>query len=245
MAKLRYLLEEPYGFLVQKISENINRYAEEKSWLTGYLQENISRKFDADTRITADLPNLDPNLDDVVNVRLLFEAMQHLTVVQAMDKRLWTHLTHIKYWKYMQKRWDSAKSAESIKSRYFFESEGNSRSLIRNGIARLWWFGYLTYDSTNKDNPFMLTETLLEYQDIQAALLERTFGKNRDVLQICLLCLREKMNEIKNSGGRAKAIIQELGKYVNLLGGTYFLDTMDKTMLKEKITAFIERKLQG
>ena len=53
------------------------------------------------------------------------------------------------------------------------------------------------------------------------------------------------MNEIKNSGGRAKEIIQELGKYVNLLGGTYFLDTMDKTVLKEKITAFIERKLQG
>ena len=120
MAKLRYLLEEPYGFLVQKISENINRYAEEKSWLTGYLQENMSKKFEADTRITADLPNLDPNLDDVVNVRLLFEAMQHLTVEQAMDKRLWTHLTHIKYWKYMQERWKSADTADSIKSRYFF-----------------------------------------------------------------------------------------------------------------------------
>jgi len=118
----------------------------------------------------------------------------------------------------------------------------NSRALIRNGIARLWWFGRLTYDKNKKENPFELTKTLLDYQDIQGALLERTFGKNNEVLRICLGILAEYMSEIRKKG--AKKIIQAFGEYVNLIGGTYFLDTMNPLVLKKKLTAFIERKLQ-
>ena len=259
MMRLKYFLTSKHNQLRDDIEKNLAKYAAEHTWIDSVFDE----RFDAEARIEITLPALIESPDsskDIDNVKLIYPALKHLTVEQAMDGRLWTHLTHVEYWNYMRKRWDvdgenikdgesieenekKQKLAKKIKERYFLYSEDNSRALIRNGIARLWWFGYLTYDSNNSEAPFALTQVLLEYQDIQAALLERTFGKNRDILQICLIALREKMDEIKNSGGRAKEIIQDLGKYVNLLGGTYFLDTMDKTMLKEKITAFIDRKL--
>ena len=257
--KLRYFLTNSYENLRNNIEENLSRYSQETSWAESYFDGN----FEAETNIEVSLPQLvkssKPSLD-VDNVKILYPALRNLTPEQAMDGRLWTHLAHIEYWDYMHARWgidgenttgsdsDDAenknrKLAKQIKDRYFLSSNENSRSLIRNGIARLWWFGYLTYDPNNTEDHFALTNTLLDYQDTQAALLERTFGKNPEVLKVCLTILAEYMPVIREKGGRT--IIQDLGKYVNILGGTYFLDTMDKTVLKEKITAFIGRKLQG
>ena len=255
--KLRYFLTNSYESLRNNIEENLTRYSKDSFWADSCFDGN----FDAETNIDVFLPELikssKPSLD-IDNVKILYSALKHLTPEQAMDGRLWAHLAHIEYWDYMRIRWEvdgenaggdntdeaeNKKLAKQIKDRYFLSSNENSRSLIRNGIARLWWFGYLTYDPNNTEDHFALTHTLLDYQDTQAALLERTFGKNPEVLKVCLKVLAEHMSRIREKGGRV--IIQDLGKYVNLLGGTYFLDTMDKMMLKEKITAFIERKLQG
>ncbi len=257
--RLRYFLTKSYEQLYGKIGENVQRYTNRDSW----IEEFFSESFDAETRIEVSLPKLlespKPG-NDFENVKILYPALKCLTPQQAMDQRLWAHLTHIEYWNYMQVRWgkdganDDAhetpdateesfqKKIRQIKDRYFLSAEGNSRSLIRNGIARLWWFGYLT-DNPNIQTPFALTKTLLEYQDTQAALLERTFGKNRQVLWICLEVLADHMPEIREKGGRL--IIQSLGKYINRLGGTYFLDTMDKATLKNKIDAFITSLLRG
>lgn len=257
--RLKYFLTNSYEQLQNKIGENIQRYTNEDPW----IEEFFCERFDAETRIDVFLPKLletpKPG-NDFDNVKTLYSALKCLTPQQAMDQRLWAHLAHIEYWNYMRVRWgkDSANDADEtlnpseeklpqrikqIKDRYFLSSEGNSRSLIRNGIARLWWFGYLTDDPNNTQPPFALTKTLLEYQDTQAALLERAFGKNRQVLWICLEVLAEHMSEIRKGGGRI--IIQALGKYINRLGGTYFLDTMDKTALRNKIDTFIRSMLRG
>ncbi|MBP5585433.1 MAG: hypothetical protein J6Y92_03655 [Lentisphaeria bacterium] len=254
--KLKYLLTTPCERLQSKIGENIQRYTNEASWLDEFFDE----PFDAETGIDVSLPKLieSPKAEnDFENVKLLYPALMVLTPQQAMDQRLWTHLTHIEYWNYMRVRWEKdytdeasdelssnlQKRINQIKDRYFLSSDGNSRSLIRNGIARLWWFGNLTYDPHNTQDPFALTKTLLEYQDTQAALLERTFGKSSQMLRICLEVLAVYMSEIREHGGRK--VIQELGKYINRLGGTYFLDTMDKTVLRNKIDAFIRSMLRG
>lgn len=256
--KLKYFLTNSYETLRNNIEENLTRYSNESSWVESCFDGN----FDAETNIDVFLPELikssKPSLD-IDNVKILYSALKHLTPEQAMDGRLWTHLTHVEYWNYMHARWGidaekitdggtpedeekNKKLSKQIKDHYFLLSDDNSRSLIRNGIARLWWFGYLTYEENTEDH-FALTKTLLDYQDTQQALLERAFGKNPEILKVCLRILSDYMPEIRANGGRD--VIQDLGKYVNLLGGTYFLDTMDKSMLKEKIIAFIERKLQG
>ena len=256
--KLRYFLTNQYEQLRDNIGDNLLKYATETPWIESCFNE----AFDAEAPVEVFLPELikSPKASvDIDNVKLLYSALKHLTAEQAADGRLWTHFSHIEYWEYMRVRWgvDSENIADGagkeaddqnknivkqIRDRYFLFSDENSRALIRNGIARLWWFGYLTYDQNNTEDPFVLTKTLLDYQDTQAALLERTFGKNAEVLKVCLKVLTEYMPKIRANGGRA--VIQGLGKYINLLGGTYFLDTMDKAVLKDKVTAFVERKLQ-
>lgn len=256
--KLRYFLTNQYEQLRDDIGGNLSKYISETPWIESCFDEN----FDAEAPVEVFLPKLIPSPKpsvDIDNVKLLYNALINLTPEQATDGRLWAHLSHIEYWDYMRVRWGvdlddiaevDATGAEDqnnnlvrqIKDRYFLASDENSRSLIRNGISRLWWFGYLTYDPHNNEDHFALTKTLLDYQDTQAALLERTFGKNPEVLKVCLRVLAKYMSSIREKGGRA--VIQDLGKYINLLGGTYFLDTMDKEVLKNKITAFIERKLK-
>lgn len=244
--KLKYFLTSQHERLRNAIDENLHlqRYNSNTPWIEEYFKEE---RFDAETSIEDNLPALVPSPKpacDLENVKLLYPALSHLTVEQAMDSRFWSHLTHIKYWDYMRIRWGGGEcdTVEKIKDRYFFSSDKNSRALIRNGISRLWWFGYLTYDRSNAEDQFSLTKTLLEYQNTQAALLERAFGKSREVLKTCLRVLSEYMPQIKDNGGAA--VVKEFGKYVNLIGGTYFLDTMDKTVLREKVATFIERKLQ-
>ena len=256
--KLKYLLTNKYELLRDSIGDNLQKYVSKTPWVESYFDES----FDAEAPIEVSLPGLVESSkpsSDLNNVKILYPALKHLTPEQATDGRLWTHLTHIEYWKYMRSRWGSDSKnmvdgsaegtdgqnknlARQIKDRYFLSSDENSRALIRNGIARLWWFGYLTYDPHDTEDHFALTKTLLDYQDTQAALLERTYGKNPEVLKVCLRVLAKYMPSIREKGGRA--IIQDLGKYINLLGGTYFLDTMDKAVVKDKVTAFIERKLQ-
>ena len=201
--KLKYFLTNSYETLRNNIEENLTRYSNESSWVESCFDGN----FDAETNIDVFLPELikssKPSLD-IDNVKILYSALKHLTPEQAMDGRLWAHLAHIEYWDYMRIRWEvdgenasgddtheaeNKKLAKQIKDRYFLLSNENSRSLIRNGIARLWWFGYLTYDLNNTEDHFALTNTLLDYQDTQAALLERTFGKNPEVLKVCLKVL--------------------------------------------------------
>lgn len=241
--KLKYFLTTSHDLLRSKIAESISYYSNESSWIESFFSE----RYDAETNIEVSLPKLveSPKPEfDFENVKTLYQALRVLTVEQAMDQRLWTHLTHVEFWNYMRVRWGRDNmNEEIIKDRFFLSSEGNSRSLIRNGIARLWWFGNLTYDPHNTQDPFALTKTLLEYQDTQAALLERTFGKSSQVLRICLEVLAVYMSEIREHGGRK--VIQELGKYINRLGGTYFLDTMNKTVLRNKIDAFIRSMLRG
>ena len=257
--RLRYFLTNQYEQLRADIGDNLSKYISETPWIESCFDEN----FDAEAPVEVFLPKLISSPKpavDIDNVKLLYNALINLTPEQATDGRLWAHLSHVEYWEYMRARWDvdrkdiaeedtaqakdrNSNLARQIKDRYFLASDENSRSLIRNGISRLWWFGYLTYDRHNSEDPFALTKTLLDYQDTQAALLERTFGKNPEVLKVCLKVLTEYMPLIRQSGGRS--VIQGLGKYINLLGGTYFLDTMDKSVFEEKVTAFVRRKLQG
>ena len=131
---------------------------------------------------------------DFENSILLYDKLK-LTETQATDTRLWSYLTHVKFWNYMRKRWDTKKFGEDeelsnekeknrsinfIVWRYHLKTT-NKRRLIRNGISRLWWYAHLTVDNS-RDNRFELTQALLSDLDIAQNLLERTFGSNKAVL---------------------------------------------------------------
>jgi hypothetical protein len=150
-----------------------------------------------------------------------------------MDERLWSHLAHVTYWKYMRERWGDA----AIASRYFFKNRGIS-GLTLHGIARLWWFGHLTFDPQRSD-PYELTGVLLKYQDTQTSLLQRSIGKNSTVRLTVLEYLKRRGADVAAAGASAR--IQALLRDLNLAGGVHLIDALPSRL----IVAILDKSLES
>lgn len=233
---LKYVKEPFLNTLNQSVEQSLKLYGQSDSWLESHgmastgigstgLEVKLLRQLELPTGKQGS------SLKDLENAKLVYSDLDFLTPQQAQDHRLWVFLTHVQYWNYMQVRWEPSK-ASIIKRRYLFEG-GNKDALIRNGISRLWWFGYLTYDA-QRTNPFELTETLLKNQDVQQALLERNFGRNRQLLHVTLDYIRQNVAKFNSGGGMTKNV-QRLGVNINMLGGVALLDAMDKTEMSNMV----------
>jgi len=206
---------------------------------------NILGSFDATTailesRIIADAPPKlempgDGSLRDAENVRRIFQWLNHLTPVQASDPRLWVYLAHGPYADYTAARWPvdaDTNVSDRIRDRYFLEGEGLA-SLVRNSVARLWWFGYLTRDSKQAD-PFELADVLLSLQDIQVAFLERAIGRSPRILHGALR-LWKKLTVERGNVPKQGTIVQKWAKLIRLHGGVVLLDALPEQQLQNVI----------
>jgi hypothetical protein len=193
--------------------------------------------FVLESRIQADEP---PKLEmpregqlcDAENVRRVYQWLHHLTPVQASDPRLWTYLTHGAYANYTAARWPIGAESnvlDRVRERYFLEGEGLA-SLVRNSIARLWWFGYLTRDM-NQPDPFELTDVLLSLQDIQMAFLERAIGRSPKILHGSLRLWKKLLTE-RGEIPRQGTVIQQWAKLIRLHGGVVLLDALPDKQLQ-------------
>jgi hypothetical protein len=242
--KLKYFKAGFVESLQADIAKNLDSYHQDAVWIEQYaagkhcsLETNISLP---DT--FALLPPTDnDHLRDVENVKLLYQALKGLSPVQASDPRFWTYLTHVTFWPYMRQRWTVEEKPDEQRINYvashYFLKTGSSRSLIRNGIANLWWYGYLTYDE-NRLNPYELTEILLKKLDIARNILERNLGRNKTLLQSFLEFLAENP-KITESGNKGREVIRILVRQLNCHGGVCVLDTLNgieiKSVLKESL----------
>lgn len=173
---------------------------------------------------------LDGNKNDLENTKALYSQLKTMNTTQASDERFWTYLTHVVFWRYMRERWPAEKAQDGkelgrIKDRYFLRSP-NIESLTRNGIARLWWYGYLTYDK-NRENPFELTEILLKRADLSVGITERAIGSNRNI-RIAILEFLKEHSVILDSEDETRKLLKEL----NLCGGVRNLPFLQVTELK-------------
>ncbi len=181
-------------------------------------------------------------LNDLENSISLFSAYPNLTFHQAASENLWAYMTHVQYWEYMRRRWPVENSTEGkqdkyIKEHYFLQG-GSDRSLIHNGIARLWWYAKLTYDE-KAEKPARLTEILLSQLDITQNLLERSWGRSRNLLHGCLEFLAANSQLTKGTKGRE--IIRDLFKSLTLEGGVSILDVRTK----EEVAEFLEGRYKS
>lgn len=188
---------------------------------------------------------------DLENSIALFNAYPNLTFHQATSENLWCYMTHVQYWEYMRRRWPIDKKQEDeetgekketpveyIRSRYFLKTS-NDRSLVRNGLARLWWYAKLTYDEAD-DQPFRLTGILLSQLDIAQGLLERSWGRNRNILHGYLEFLA--LNpELKGGSEANRKRTRFLYKSLTLEGGINILDVRSK----EEIMSFLEERYKA
>ena len=199
MKKVNFIREVHLDRLRQNIVPNAKHYTGKEQWVADYFgadEWSLQSSIDIPDPLSLALPTLKGELLDLENTKILYTALKHLSPVQASDERLWAYLTHVSFWDYMASRWPAgqyegkARFAEVIQERYFFMSD-RPRSLVRNGIARLWWYGYTTYDA-NREDPFELTAVLLKNLDVAQSILERAFSRNLKVVHAVLSTLLER-----------------------------------------------------
>ena len=225
--------------LLESLPENVGRYTEKASWVEAWAGKT-AWEFPTPCELAAPLSLLLPaegNLFDLENAIRMHKALPTLTPVQAQDPRLWTRLTHVELWKYMRVRWPVEKYLEPepnlnpIRDRYFVVQR-QSRALVRNGAARLWWAAKMTCDP-DRDNPYELTHVLLSRLDIYKNLLERNFGRSMGVSRTFLEFLLLNKDECLSSGEKARQLVRDLSKAVNFHGGICVLDCKSKTALMD------------
>ena len=220
---LKYLSDTWLVRLRNAVPQNAERYTSLSSWLEEFAD---GKRYWRDTGIeVTSLPELKVSArpeDDAENAILLFSALRNLTPVQAMEARLWTYLTHVTYWSYMVARWGNVKP-DVILDRFFLRG-GGIASLVRNGISRLWWSGYLTYDG-NRSDPFELTRVLFSKQDIHTGLLERSLGKSPTIRRATLEYFKNNSQKIERLGGWS-ITVQKTMRDLNTAGGVYLLDAL-------------------
>jgi hypothetical protein len=203
---------------------------------TLFDDENIIKN----TSIEIEDFSLDTSFDnkvdsDLENIKRVYNHMKGLSVSKASDERIWVAYSLYVFVDYMKYRW-MPEGPDKRKERYFFENS-SKRSLFRQGISRLWWIGYLTYDDSRTD-PYELTAFILRNgQDVINQLLDIGFSSNKAILKAVLKALYD----AEKSGVKIdRELVRDTCKYVNLLGGTYILDCMSEQEIYDKVKSNIK-----
>ena len=143
----------------------------------------------------------------------------------------------------MIKRWpvgrhlDDVQRAERfILSRYFV-ARTESRALLRNGAARLWWSSKLTFDP-DRTNPYELTAVLLSRLDIAQQLLERNFGRVGTLTKTFLEFMIANPEDCLEPGERSRRVVRHLAQTLNLHGGVCLLDSLKP----DDVSSFLEQE---
>jgi hypothetical protein len=241
--ELKYIKSKERDTLKSSISTNLHFYKQESNhWISdfiGYETWTKNLTFSVENPIKLKIPQGSDNFD-IDNVKILYEALKKLPLSTAIDERFWAYQTHVDCFDYMRARWPLDRSSGEDPTNYviehYFFSGTNERSILRNGMARLWWYGYLTYDE-NRPNRFELTEVLLKNLRIAGDLLERAFHRNRKILKVILSIPLQ--NKLFENIFFDSEVIRDLCRHLNLLGGVTVLDSLDEN----DIRYIVEQKL--
>lgn len=232
---LNFFKSSSLSVLESEIPKNIDHYKEQEDWVKDYFTAKGMGNYSFNSGITVPdvelkIGDFTTDYDNAVNIYESFRGK--LNPVQASDPRLWTYLAHNVFWGYMRNRWAIEKDSDEddegignklvgrIGSRYFFKAS-KGKAFARQGIARLYWSAYLTYDEENK-NPYELTEYFLSKQDIFTAATERSLARDKNLLLAALRALKEGDNLKRNQ-------VRKFFLNLNLAGGTIVFDSLSKS----------------
>lgn len=241
MTKLKFLKQSSLDRLRANVAPNQKRYTQDASFLNDYFAGTnwyVESNIAIPEAINLQIPTTKSELLDLENTRIIYSALKHLTPLQASDQRLWAYFTHVSHWEYMRKRWPveryigAERFREVMNERYFFMAD-RSRALLRNGMARLWWYGYCTYDEKRSD-PFELTGALLKRLDVTQNFAENAFGRNVDVIKSLLTVILER-------DFYKREPVRNLARYINSIGGVTIIDAIPHDELRELFTAKIDQ----
>lgn len=244
MPKAHFLTTQALLQLKANVGSNGARYTAAEPWLSDYFQKHawaLASRIELPD-ITLRPPTSKTEQHDLENTKAVYSALRHLTPLQASDERLWAHMTHVTHWEYMRKRWPAeqylqGKNVEANLIEHYFFTPDRSKALTRNGLARLWWYGYTTYDET-RDDPFELTAVLLKNLDVTQSVVERTFSRNRELTRALLSVLHER--EVANAPFYRREQVRPLAQYLVRLGGVTIVDALSFDEMRALVARRVE-----
>ncbi|WP_430886146.1 DUF6339 family protein [Fusibacter sp. JL216-2] len=182
-----------------------------------------------DFQLDTSQPKGKEHLTDFENIKRIYTHLKSISDSQASDERIWSAFTLFEMRDYMEYRWKTNEVNEMM-NRYLF-NYGKQRSLFRNGISRLWWIGRVTYDE-GRENPFELTEFLCKNQDYIESICGRNVFNNAHVAQATISALMYAESDgIKID----RQLVRDIGKYLNMLAGTYIVDALTYEDVYDKV----------
>lgn len=252
MSTLTYFKSSLVNALQGSLDANLDRYLRNDVWISEVSTKNTSdmpTSVEVSEPLFLELPEGD-NLRDIENAIRLHRALHHLTPLQASDPRLWTRLSHVEFWPYMRRRWpverhmsNRDRAKRFVDSRYFI-AQRQSRALLRNGIARLWWTGQLSHDP-DRENPYELTTILLSTLDITQQIVERGMGRAPNIIRGFLEFLVQNQGTLLTGGNANRVRIRRLAKHLNMYGGISVLDLLSQGEIMELLSTELKRIMKG
>jgi hypothetical protein len=168
---------------------------------------------------------------DFANAIKIYETYSNLSESEASDERIWTGLAIQKNnMDYLFYRW--GKTINTIKYRAVYHVPGK-RGMMYHGLARLWWFVHIT---VLENNDYSLTEFSFEYPHILEKMIYRNFSNSRTITHSVIKGIRE---FIENGGEYTTKKIDELYKYVSLVGGNILLDSIPEQELAILVSDYL------
>jgi hypothetical protein len=220
-----------------------NYYKADHNWFDEYFKEE-GRVLESSISFEMPILNMDEDysISDRENVKTVYEALKHLTVSQATQERLWAGLAHLQFRDFSFYRLKNELQGENdtrINTALFFKN-GNKRSLFVHILARLWWLGYMTYDETNTENPYWLTEFFCE-KDFSArsvVFFSSNFTSNPNITKGIL---RSLIKLQKNGVSIKRDHFVQANKYLNVVGGAMVLDMLTTDEVENMIDKYLAK----
>lgn len=170
--------------------------------------------------------------DDLKSAIELYEAYQELTPLAASKNDLWTYLTHVDLFAYMQKRFPEVTKgradAKYIRERWFRSSNGP----IRSSLAGLWWSVYCSVDNAKEDK-YELTRMLFKNDNIRTHYFgSSTVFRHREAV-IGILEFLVENPDISSVHFHSRCIY--IAQLFNRLGAIKQLAYMNRDFFKEEL----------
>lgn len=172
-----------------------------------------------------------------IDLAIFLDQMDYfkdLSKAEASKEELWATLNIEYFSDYTFNRWlNKGNLSEKMVLQRVFKS-GNML-YNRNSIARLWWVVKRTKDESLVD-PYIYARILLNRTQFEQSLLESSLSKSDELLK-CLMSAIVKFED-KHRQITSQEIIN-IVKRLNLLGGTYVLDIMNKEFYYNEILSVL------
>lgn len=212
----------------------LERYTSNDPLLSGDGLVKLSQEVDLPELVKAEEQD-EVKKGDEKNSISLHKALKFLTPSEASSKGIWTWMALAPYWDYMRSRWpieDCGRELSTVQNHimsHYLIAGQNTRSFIRGGISRLWWYAELTFSNGDYAN----LAVLLRQLDIASTLLERTQGRNSELRKVFFRVLLQRKDEFLAAGNTSRERVRFLAKKLNFFGSSKLIDAFTAKELEE------------